>query len=284
MLLPAVVFILLFSYFPLYGVIIAFQKYNPTTSFSSTWIGFQNFATVFLLPGFTRAVVNTMFISFMKIVAGIVFPVMFALLLNEISIMWLKRSIQTLIYLPHFISWIILGGVFKEILSTDGGIVNTVLSRVGIRPVFFLGEKGVFPYTLLFTHVWKEFGYGTIVYLAALTNIDPGLYEAGMIDGAGRWRLTWHITLPGILSIITLMTVLSIGSVMNAGFDQVFNLYNTAVYETGDIIDTFVYRMGIEQAQYSTASAVGLFKSGVTAVLMILSYYLADRAAGYRVF
>jgi putative aldouronate transport system permease protein len=195
-----------------------------------------------------------------------------------------QRTIQTVIYLPYFLSWVLLAGILIDILSPSEGIVNRLLGLVGVKPVFFLGNEKAFPFVLVGSHIWKEAGFGTIVYLAALTGIDPTQYEAAVMDGAGRWRQTLHITLPGISGIVVLMMVLSLGGILNAGFEQVFNLYNPLVYRTGDIIDTMVYRIGLIDYQYSLAAAVGLFKSVVTLLLVSRSYKLADSLAGYRVF
>lgn len=283
MLIPGIVLVFIFSYIPLYGVVIAFQKYNPRMLFNSPWIGFDNFTYVFQMPGFMRTIWNTFYISVLKIILGIIVPVTFSLMLNEIQNKYFKRTFQTIVYLPHFISWVIMAGILTDLLSLSG-IVNQIIGFLGMEPILFLGNNDTFPATLVISDVWKSFGYGTIIYLAALTNIDPNLYEAAMVDGANRWKQTIHITLPGIIPIITLMTVLSLGNVLNAGFDQVFNLYSPIVYESGDIIDTFVYRLGLEQLQYSPAAAVGLFKSAVSCVLVGLGYFLADRCANYRVF
>ena len=185
-------------------------------------------------------------------------PVTVALLLNEVVHSSFKRTVQTIIYLPYFLSWVILSGILITILSPSEGIVNQFLGYLGIGPVFFLGDEKIFPFTIVITDVWKNFGFGTIVYLSALTSIDPNLYEAAVIDGAGRWQQTWHITLPGISTTIILLTVLSTGNILNAGFEQIFNLYSPMVYSTGDIIDTLVYRMGIDNYQYGPATAVGM--------------------------
>ncbi len=283
MLIPGIVFTFIFSYIPMYGVVIAFEKYNPRKLFSSSWVGFENFKYVFFMPGFMRSLWNTFYIAVLKIILGIIVPVTYALLLNEVRNASFKRIFQTIVYMPHFISWVIMAGILKDLLGIDG-IINQVIGLFGSEPVLFLGNNKAFPITLILSEVWKSFGYGTIVYLAALTNIDPNLYEAAMVDGANRWKQTIHITLPGMSSIIVLMTVLSLGGVLNAGFDQVFNLYSPIVYESGDIIDTFVYRLGLEQLQYSPAAAVGLFKSVVSSILVGLGYYLADKCANYRVF
>jgi putative aldouronate transport system permease protein len=285
MVLPALLLVLVFSYGPIAGLVIAFQKYSIVKGIrGSDWIGWDNFRYVFALPGTIDVVWNTVFIAFLKIVAGLFAPIVTALLLNEIRIEFVKRGVQTLIYLPHFLSWIILGGILIDILSPSNGIVNQMLSVFGIQPVFFLGDNRWFPYLLVLSDVWKEFGFSTIVYLAALTNINPTLYEAAVVDGAGRWTQTLNVTLPGMLPIIILMSTLSLGNVLNAGFDQVFNLYSPQVYESGDIIDTLVYRLGLVDAQYAVATAMGMFKSAVSVLFVSISYYLAYRLANYRIF
>lgn len=285
MILPGVICSFIFSYIPMLGIVMAFQKFVPAKGiFGSKWIGMANFEYIFMLPNFFQVLWNTVFIAVMKIVAGLVVPVVFALLLNEISKAAFKKTIQTIIYFPYFLSWVLLGGILIDILSPSSGIVNSFLGIFGIEPIFFLGSEKWFPFTLVLTDSWKNFGYGTIVYLAALTAIDPTLYEAAMIDGATRWQQMLHVTLPGILPIVTLMTVLSLGNVLNAGFEQVFNLYSPQVYSTGDIIDTLVYRIGLIDAQYSVATAIGLFKSVISFVLIVISNKLANKYAGYRVF
>lgn len=282
MLIPGIVLTFIFCYIPLYGVIIAFEDYNVGLGFASPWVGWKNFEYLFSQPTFTRTIWNTLFISVWKLVLGIIVPVTVAILLNEMRFNALKRFYQTLIYIPNFLSWIIMAGVLIDILANDGA-VNLILNKLGIQSINFLGDPKVFPWTMIFSDVWKGFGYGTIVYLAALTGIDPGLYESAMLDGANRWQQIKNITLPLLVPTIILMTVLALGNVLNAGFDQIYNLYSPAVWETGDIIDTYVYRLGIEQAQYSVGTAVGLFKSLVSAILVILSYILADKLAGYRI-
>lgn len=285
MILPALVFIVIYSYGPMLGIVIAFQKFVPALGiFESKWTGWDNFRYVMAMPDTGRVLWNTVFISFMKIVAGLIVPITVSLLLNEVRKELFKRGIQTLIYLPHFLSWVILGGILIDILSPSTGIVNQLLAALGIEPIFFLGSNDWFRYILVLSDTWKDFGFSTIVYLAALTSINPSLYEAAAIDGAGRWKQTLHVTLPGMAPVIILLTTLSLGQVLNAGFDQVFNLYSPQVYETGDIIDTFVYRIGLLDAQYGVATAVGLFKSVISLTFISLSYYLAYRLANYRIF
>jgi len=224
------------------------------------------------------------YISLLKIIGLIVVPVLFALLLNEVIHSKVKKTIQSMIYLPNFLSWVIISGILIDILSPSSGIVNMYLGLIGISPIFFLGDTTWFPITMVLSDIWKSFGFGTVIYLAALTSINPSLYESAVIDGANRWKQTIYITLPGIKPIIILMTVLGLGNILNAGFEQIYNLLSPSVYSTGDIIDTFIFRLGIEQAQFSEATAVGLFKSVISLIFVSLSYYLASRFANYRIF
>ncbi|RAP74869.1 ABC transporter permease [Paenibacillus montanisoli] len=285
MILPGLILILVYSYGPMFGFIIAFEKFTPAKGiFGSKWAGLDNFRYVLEMPESGRIILNTIYIAIMKIIVGLIAPIITALLLNEVRKELFKRGIQTIIYLPHFLSWIILGGILIDILSPTSGIVNQVLGWFGVEPIYFLGDNSWFRYVLVATDTWKEFGFNTIVYLAALTSINPTLYEAAIVDGAGRWKQTLHVTLPGMASIIVLLMTLSLGNVLNAGFDQVFNLYSPQVYETGDIIDTFVYRIGLIDAQYGVATAVGIFKSVVSLIFISTSYYLAYRFAKYRIF
>lgn len=285
MLIPAVVLVLIYNYGPMVGTVIAFQKFSPANGlFRSPWVGIDNFRNLFSMPNIGQVIFNTIAISLSKMVFGVIVPVVFALMLNEVAQMKLKRVYQTMVYLPHFLSWIILAGIFTDILSPSSGIVNQLLGSLGVKPVFFLGDQFWFPITMVITDIWKGFGFGSVIYLSALTSIDPNLYESAQIDGAGRIMQTIYITLPGILSTIILMTVLSMANVLNGGFDQIYNLYSPAVYATGDILDTFVFRLGIENAQYALSTAAGLFKSAVSLVFIVVSYYLADRFAGYKIF
>lgn len=285
MILPGLLLIIVFSYIPIAGLAIAFQDFSPIGGFHNiTWNGLDNFRYLFEIPGFKQVLWNTVFISVMKIIAGLTIPVITALLLNEVRVIGFKRSIQTIIYMPHFFSWVVLAGIIVDVLSPSSGIVGMVMKAFGLTPIQFLASNSWFPYVLVITDQWKEFGFGTIIYLAALTSIDSSLYEAAVIDGAGRWKQTWHITLPGIRPIIILMVTLSLGNVLNGGFDQVFNLYNPLVYQSGDILDTMIYRIGLQDAQYSVSTALGLIKSVVSLVFIGLGYYLAYRFAKYRIF
>jgi putative aldouronate transport system permease protein len=273
------------------GILMAFQNFHPMKGFlKSDFIGLENFQKLMILPDTWPAVRNTLLIAVGKIIGNLVIPVGFALLLNEIRIRWFKKAAQTITYLPYFLSWVVLSGILIKFLSpgsatADSGLLNTLLMKLHLieEPVYFLGSNDTFRGTMIATDIWKNFGYNAIVYLAALTGIDPTLYEAAMMDGANRWKQTIHVTLPGIAPFIALMTILSIGNVLNAGFDQIFNLYSPAVYASGDIIDTLVYRLGMLNQQYSLSAAVGLLKSVVSCILILLGYKLADKYAGYRV-
>ncbi|WP_391570650.1 ABC transporter permease [Cohnella sp.] len=285
LLLPGLVLVLVYSYVPMLGVVIAFQKFTIFSGwFGSPWIGLDNFRFVLDMPNTGQVIWNTIFIACMKIVFGLFVPIVVALLLNEVSRSFIKRGVQTLIYLPHFLSWVILGGILIDLLSPSEGIVNAMLGKLGFEPIFFLADNRWFPAVLIASDVWKEFGFSTIVYLAAITSVNPTLYEAAVVDGANRWKQTFHVTLPGMMPIIVLMVTLSLGNVLNAGFDQVFNLANPLVYESGDILDTMIYRIAFNDAQYGVATAVGLFKSVVSFLLISVSYWLAYRLANYRIF
>lgn len=292
MLFVPVVLLFIYHFLPIpAGIVMAFQNFQPGKGFfESKFVGFDNFTKLFVLPDTWPALRNTLIIAVEKIACNIIIPVCFALLLNEVKSKVLKRFVQTITYLPYFLSWIILAGILIKFLSPGSaaaspGFFNTMLINLGLidEPIYFLGSNATFRQTMVISDVWKNFGYNTIIYLAALTGVDPTLYEASAVDGAGRWKQTLHITLPGITPFIILMTVLAIGNVLSAGFDQIFNLYNPAVYETGDIIDTLVYRLGMVNRQYSLSATVGLLKSIVSCILVLASYKLADKLAGYRV-
>lgn len=284
LLLPSIVCVLIFSYAPMGGLFMAFQDYKPWLGiFGSEFVGLENFRRIFEFPESYQAIINTVIIAVWKIGLGLIVPVFVALLLNEVRQTGLKKGIQTLVYLPHFLSWVTVAGMLKDILGLDG-IVNVFLSKIGIEPIFFLGEASMFRQILVASDLWKGFGFGMIVYLAAIANIDQNLYEAAEMDGANRFKQTLHVTLPGMLPMIIVMATLSLGNVLNAGFDQVFNLYSPLTYSTGDIIDTYVYRQSLLNGQYSFGTAVGLFKSGIGLVLTIISYRIAYKIAGYRIF
>lgn len=286
MLIPGLFMVFVFSYIPMAGLVIAFQNFVPAKGLfgDQVWVGLGNFRFLMSLPNATNVLKNTVVIALWKMVLGIFVPITVALMLNELASLRYKKLIQTVIYFPHFLSWIILGSVLIDILSPSTGIVNRLLGLLGMEHIFFLGDNQYFRETMIISDVWKNFGYGTIVYLAAITSIDQTLYEAAAIDGAGRLRQTWHITLPGMRMIIALMMVLSMGNVLNAGFDQIFNMYSPAVYETGDILDTMIYRMGLENAQFGAAAASGMLKSIISLFFISISYWVADKWFDYRLF
>ncbi|MBP1041905.1 sugar ABC transporter permease [Vagococcus sp. BWB3-3] len=285
MILPGLLILLIFNYLPMFGVVMAFQNYRPARGIlGSDWVGLANFRDIMNFPDTGQIVFNTTYIAAVKIVLNLIVPVIFALLINEVRKKWFLKGVQTIIYLPNFISWVILGGVFIDLLSPSSGLINEIVKAFGHKPIFFLGDNEWFRRTIFATDVWKNFGYNTIIYFAALTGIDGSLYEAAQIDGANKWKQIKHITLPGIMPIVVVMTILSLGNILNAGFDQIFNLYNPSVYKTGDILDTFVYRLGFQQAQYSFSTAIGLFKSVISLALTSLSYWFAYKFSDFRIF
>jgi len=284
MLIPAIVLLGLFSIYPLFGLLIAFQDFKPGLGiWRSPFVGLENFTYMFQLPDTKQIFYNTISIAVMKIIFTQIAAIVFALLLNEVRSLLFKRTVQTIVYLPHFISWVLLGGIMINILSLDG-IVNRTLQSLGFPEIFFLGSNAYFPGVVVSTHVWQEFGFSAIIYLAGLTGISPSLYESAAIDGASRFQKLLYISLPGILPIIILLLTLDMQNVLNAGFEQILNLYNPMVYESGDIIDTYVYRAGLRELQYELGTAVGFLKSVVSFILITVSYFLASKFAGYRIF
>jgi putative aldouronate transport system permease protein len=286
LMLPGLVLVGVFAYGPMYGILIAFKDYYPARGiFGSPWVGLDHFSYMLEMPDTWRVIRNTVVISVLKIVLGFPVPVIFALLLNEVNKAWFRKSVQTVIYLPNFLSWVILGGIFLDIFSVNGGLLNRAITTLfGWDPVYFLGDKNWFVWVLVFTDIWKNFGFQTVIYVAALSAIDSELYESAIIDGANRWKQTLHVTLPGILPIVILMATLNMGNILNAGFDQVFNLYNPLVYETADIIDTYVYRLAFVDGSYSFSTAVGLLKSLVSLVFIVAGYRIAYKVSGYKIF
>jgi putative aldouronate transport system permease protein len=286
MLIPGIIITFVFGYLPLAGLIVGFQRFVPARGLfgKQQWVGLDNLALIFSFPNTPNVIRNTVVIAFGKIVLGLLIPIVVTLLLNEVGLGRIKKTIQTIIYFPYFVSWIVYAALLMDLLSPSTGLVNKFLGLFGAEPIFFLGDNRYFQGTVILTDVIKNFGYGTVVYMAAITGIDPNLYEAAEIDGAGRWRQTFHITLPGLQMVIVLMMVLSLGNVLNAGFDQIFNMYSAYVYESGDIIDTMMYRLGIEQAMYGPSTAMGLFKSLISLVFISGSYYIAYKLFDYRIF
>ncbi|MNI19719.1 putative multiple-sugar transport system permease YteP [compost metagenome] len=266
----------------MYGAVIAFKDYSITKGIiGSPWVGFKHFEYLFSLDKFWEVFWNTLVISVYRLLFGFPLPIMVALLLNEITRKLFKRFLQTVIYLPHFISWVILGGLLVNLLSMDGGVVNTLLQAFGVSSIPFLSDAEYFRGTLVGSMIWKEFGWNTIIYMAALAGVNPQLYEAAVIDGANRWKQTWAITIPSIRSTIIILLLLRIGSMMEAGFEQIFVLYHQSVYSVADIIDTYVYRIGLTEGRFSLAATVGLFKSIINFTLLIAANKMA-RMMGER--
>jgi putative aldouronate transport system permease protein len=281
MLLPGMLLLFLFRYLPAYGILVAFERFNPALGvLKSQWVGLDNFVHLFRLPEFWQITYNTFFIAIVKVITLQACAIVFALSLNEARAHYFKRGIQTIVYLPHFLSWVVLGGLMLDLLSNNG-LVNILLRNSGNAPIIFLGSNDWFRPTLVLTYLWQEVGWAAIIYLAALTAIDPTLYEAAAIDGASPWQRIRYITLPGIQTTIILIAILSLGNVVDAGFDQVLNLYNPSVYRTGDILDTYVYRAGIQSAQFGLATAVGLVKSIARLGLVAIGYWLASKRGDF---
>lgn len=284
MVVPGLLWLFFFNLVPLSGIIIAFENYVPGLGpWRSEFNGLENFEYLFSMADAKRVIVNTIVIACSKVVLNLVVPLLFALLLNEVKNLRYKKFIQTAVYLPHFLSWVILASVILNIFGLDG-IVNQIGGLFGAEPVIWFSESSYFRQLVIGTDVWKEFGFNAVIFLAALTGIDPNLYEAASIDGCGKFRSVFYITLPGIMPTIVLVGVLGLSNVLNAGFDQVFNLYNPMVYSTGDILDTWVYRIGLVNLQFSLATTAGLFKSVISFVMIVLSYTAAYKFADYKVF
>ncbi|SDS75044.1 putative aldouronate transport system permease protein [Actinopolymorpha singaporensis] len=281
LILPTIVYFVVFAYLPMIGLQIAFKDFRVFGGmWNSPWVGLDNFRAVLSSEKFPQLVRNTLLISTYRIVFGFPVPLIFALLLNEVRTRWFKRSIQTVTYFPHFLSWVVFAGIVINILGPSG-LLNTLLLDAGGHRVNFLTNPDTFRSVVVLTGIMKEFGWGAIIYLAALSGIDAQLYEAARVDGAGKLRQIWHVTLPGLRPVMAVLLVLSLGNLLDAGFDQIFQLYNGAVLDVGDIIDTYVYRIGLLDAQFETATAVGLFK-GVVGMVMIVTANHVLRRMGQR--
>ena len=270
MLVPAMAAMILFHFAPLYGVQIAFRKYNAVGGiWGSPWVGLKYFERMFREATFLTVLRNTLWISFLKLFISFPFGVIFALLLNEITNVRLKKAAQTISYLPHFISWIVLAGIIKSILSLNGP-VNQLVAALGGEKVYFITKSSAFIPIIILSDIWKSMGWGSIVYLAAMSGISGELYESADIDGADRLQKIRYITLPSILPVVGVLFVLKTGNIMSAGFDQIFNLYSPVVYDVADVIDTYVYRVGLLNTDFSYSTAIGLFKNVVGLVLMFV--------------
>ncbi|MFX3632556.1 MAG: ABC transporter permease [Candidatus Pristimantibacillus sp.] len=284
MLLPGVILTVIYAYGPMAGLIMAFQQFEPLSGFfKSKFVGLDNFRYVFELPDFNQVLGNTIIISIFKMVLFLFVPLVLALLLNELTKKWFSNFIQSAIFLPFFLSWTVLGGVIIELFSMNGP-VNGLITLIGLKPIMFMLDNDWFRGIVIGSDVWKGMGYNMIVMLAAITGINATLYEAAEVDGAARWKQMIHITLPGIAPILILLGVLSLGGILNAGFEQILIMYNPTVYEGADVIDTFVYRLGMFSQQFGPAAAIGLFKSVISLGLVSLTYYAAYKYNNYRIF
>jgi len=278
MLLPGILYYVVFHYVPMYGAVIAFKDFSITRGIlGSRWAGLKHFAYLFSLDKFGQVFSNTIVISLYRLAFGFPAPIIAALLLNEIRSSAYKRTIQTVIYLPHFVSWVIMGGIVVNLLAIDYGLVNLAIKALGGQPVPFLTDTGTFRSTLVFSMIWKEYGWTAILYLAALAGVDPQLYEAALMDGAGRWRQLVYVTLPSIAPTVMVVLILRIGGLMEAGFEQIFVMYHPGVFRVADIIDTYVYRVGLTEGRFSLAAAVGLFKSVISLTLLVTANALSRR-------
>lgn len=282
MLVPGLLFFLVFCYGPMYGLIIAFQDYYPLRGIDgSAFVGLKHFKALLTNPFFMSVLRNTLVISLYKLLVCFPAPIFLCIVLNEIKCMKFKKLAQSVSYLPHFISWVVVSGIIIEFLSPSRGPVNILLQNLGLEPIFFVAEAKYFRGVLVISDLWKSIGWGSIVYLAAVTSIDPSLYEAAEMDGAGRIRKIIHITLPSLLPIVTVMLIMQSGKILNDSFEQVYNFLTPSTYEVGDVISTFVYRMGIQKMQYSFTTAVDLFKNIISFGLVMLTNYVARKTNDY---
>lgn len=282
--LPAVLYYLVFHYAPLYGIQIAFKDFIFRRGiWASPWVGLTHFSDMFELISFREVFANTLIISLYKLVWGFPVPIIFALLINELRSGLFKKITQTVSYLPHFISWVILGGLFLQFLSPSLGPINQILKALGASPIYFLADPAWFRSILVMTMIWKEMGWSSIIYLAALTGVEREVYEAALADGAGRFRRMWHVSLPALIPVFTIMLIFAAGSLIQDDFDQIFNLYNASVYRVADVLSTYTYRTGLVQMNYSFATAVGLFKNLLAFALVVLTNGIARKINDYSI-
>lgn len=284
MALPGLIYLLVFKYAPMFGLVIAFKDYDPYSGvagiFSAPWVGLANFKKFFDSYYFERIMSNTLIISFMKLLFGFPAPIIFALIINEVRGERFKKVVQTISYIPHFISWVIVAALLQSLLTTDNGLVNVILNSFGVRSINFLSSPKYFRAILIISDIWKSIGFGSIVYLAAIAGVDQSQYEAAAIDGAGRFKRIWYITLPSISSVVVIMLIFRVGGLLDAGFEQIFLTYSPSVYKVADIIDTFVYRVGLVEHDYSYSVAVSFFKSVVAALLLLTTNFVSRRISG----
>lgn len=285
MLLPGIVYLFVFKYIPLFGSVIAFKDYNIYKGiWASDWVGFKYFYQFFNYPQFSRLLWNTLAISFYQTIFAFPAPIILALLLNELRGAAFKRSVQTILYLPHFLSWVIIGGLGYMLMSPQVGLINQWIGAFGFEKIHFLQEPGYFRSIIITSGVWKEMGWNAIIFLAALAGISPSLYEAAKIDGAGRWKQFLHITMPGILPAVMLLLLLKIGHTLDLGFEQIYIFLNPITYATGDVLDTYSYREGIIQGKYSMTTAIGLFKAVVGFLLLLMANRASKSLTGQGIF
>lgn len=279
--LPCLIYFIIFKYIPMYGIIIAFKDYSGSGGFwgiiNSEWKGLQYFNMFFDSVYFGRLMKNTLIISTYRLIFGFPAPIILALLLNEIRNNYFKRTVQTITYMPHFLSWVVVTGLVTALLSPSGGPVNVILQNLGIEPIYFLGEKKYFRGVLVASSIWKEMGWSSIVYLAAIAGINPEMYEAATVDGAKKWHKIWYITLPSISEIVVIFLILALGRILDENFEQILNLYNEMVYDVADVFETYVYRQGIVKGLFSYSAAVNLFKSVVSLFLVYITNKIAKK-------
>jgi len=279
--IPGILYYLIYHYVPMFGLVVAFQDYNLMQGVTgSPWVGWDNFKAVFESPDFPQLMKNTVILSLYRLVFGMLPDLVLALMLNEIRVRWFKKTIQTLTYGPHFLSWIIVYGIMFSFFAPGSGLVTTFFRDMGWGNVDVLTNSELFRPMLVMTDIWKSTGYGAIIYLATLASINNEQYEAAAIDGAGRWRQLWHVTLPGVRDVFMLLVILRLGSILDAGFEQVYIFLNVRVYDVGDILDTWIFRRGIEEMNYSVPAAVGVFKSVIGFALVLGANRLAKRFGG----
>ncbi|MCU6796748.1 ABC transporter permease subunit [Paenibacillus sp. WQ 127069] len=271
LLLPILAYYFTFKYAPMFGEIIAFKNYRFADGiWGSQWVGLKHFERLFTSPDFFNVLKNTLLLNVYSIVFAFPVPIVLAIILNEVRVEWYKRTIQNLLYIPHFISWVVLGGIVIALLSPSTGVVNIALVKLlGIEPIYFMASNFWWPITFILSGIWQNAGWGTILYLAAMAGIDPQLYEAAKIDGANKLRRIWHVTLPGIRSTIAILLILRVGQMMDVGFEHIYILQNKAVYEVSNVISTYVYHAGLEGMQYSYTTALGLFQSIIGLILIV---------------
>lgn len=285
LLLPGAIYFLVFKYVPLLGMVVAFQDYNIFRGFlGSEWVGLENFRYIFRLPEFGQAVWNSIVLNVYSLVFGFPAPIIVALLLNEVTRTWFRRVTQSLIYIPHFLSWVVVGGIFLGLLSPGYGVVNHFIQLLGFEPIYFATELEYIRGIIVGSGIWRSVGWGTIIYLAALTTVDPQLYDAAKVDGANRWQQTWHITIPAIIPTATILLLLRIGDLIEYGFEHVFVFLNANVLEKADIIETYVYRSGIVEGQYSLATAVGVFQMVIALLLIVVANGIVRRYSEHSLY